>query len=301
MPNDSSTAMAVIEDAEIIEPQNDRIAVRPDWTLDSFKQDLQKEKDMRLVLQEYVRDAMVQDHHYYSFKDGDKPALTQEGAHAIASLLKTFFGPPELHETYHEGNDHYSVRARIEVFNQQGQRIATGDGMCSTRESKYAYRWCWGNEIPAAVDKSKLKTKGRNDNPQYQIPNQDLPDVYNTVLKMAVKRAKVAAVRQLPMVSELFVADDGEDEPAPKKAEQKKNGQAARVPQQQTQAPAVPSSVKKAVELAEKLVLNHDIDPEVLATRFLPEGVANFDSLNESQAGAIVPKLAEFLNAQGGK
>jgi hypothetical protein len=299
MPNDTSAALATV-DAEIIESSNDRIAVRPDWTLDSFKADLQQEREMRLVLQQYVQDAMVKDHHYYSFKDGDKPALTQEGAHAIASLQKTFFGPPELIETYHEGNDHYSVRARIDVYNQQGQRIATGDGMCSTRESKYAYRWYWSNELPAGVDKSKLKSKGRTDNPQYQVPNQDLPDVYNTVLKMAVKRAKVAAVRQLPLVSELFVADDGEttDEPAPKAKSQPK--QQSQKPA--AQAPAVPTSVKKAVELAEKLVMNHDFDPEELATRHLPEGVANFDSLTESQAGAIVPKLVELLNSQvGGK
>jgi hypothetical protein len=298
MPNDTSAALATV-DVEIIErPNNDRIAVRSDWTLESFKNNLQQEKDMRLVLQQYVQDAMVKDHHYYSFKDGDKPALTQEGAHAIASLQKTFFGPPELHETYHEGNDHYSVRARIDVFNQQGQRIATGDGMCSTRESKYAYRWYWGNELPAGIDKGKLKTKGNQSNPQYQLPNQDLPDAYNTVLKMAVKRAKVAAVRQLPLVSELFVADDVDsDEPAPKAKSQPK--QQSQKPA--AQSPAVPTSVKKAVELAEKLVMNHDFDPEAMALKFLPEGVANFDLLTEQQAAAIVPKLVEFLNAQVSK
>jgi pyruvate/2-oxoglutarate dehydrogenase complex dihydrolipoamide acyltransferase (E2) component len=118
---------------------------------------------------------------------------------------------------------------------------------------------------------------------------------------MAIKRAKTDAVCAVPLVSELFVPDEDDEEdddaPAPKAKAQPK--QQAQKPQPQT--PAVPVSVKRAVELAEKLVMNHDIDPESLATKFLPEGVANFDSLTEQQAAAIVPKLAEFLNAQGGK
>jgi hypothetical protein len=39
------------------------------------------------------------------------------------------------------------------------------------------------------------------------VPNQDLPDVYNTVLKMSGKRAMVDAVLKLPLVSELFTQD----------------------------------------------------------------------------------------------
>lgn len=298
-----STAAATSEALSVPEEQDARIAVRQDWTPEVFQAEVEKEKAMRGILQKYMKDAMIKDHHYYSFKDGDKPALTQEGAHAICSLMKGVIGPPENRETYHD-DGHYSVTSRVEIFNQHGERIATGDGICTTRESKYAYRWIWDNEVPNGVDKSKLKSKsgvGRNNKPwtQYQMPNQDLPDLYNTVLKMAVKRAKVAAVRQLPLVSELFVADDSDEPDEPQPKQRGGNQSQSAPPTQQSRPPQSQMTfVEKAVELSQKLVKNHNVEPESLVMQFLPEDVGRFEDLNEAQAEEVVPKLIELLNTK---
>ena len=52
----------------------------------------------------------------------------------------------------------------------------------------------------------------RNKQTLYRVPNEDLADHWNTVLKMAEKRALVAATLRLPMVSEIFdTSAEGED------------------------------------------------------------------------------------------
>jgi hypothetical protein len=298
-----STAAAVAESSgpenQPLAVSDQRIAVRQDWTPAAFEAEVDREKQMRGILQRYMKEAMVKDHHFYSFKEGDKPALTQEGAHSICSLMKAVIGPPENREIYHD-DGHLSVTSRVEIFNQSGERIATGDGICTTRESKYAYRWVWDNEVPNGVDKSKLKSKtgqkrGGGTWTQYQMPNQDLPDLYNTVLKMAVKRAKVAAVRQLPLVSELFIADDdGELE-----GEVSNTRTNPEKPQQTV--PTTPQAVAKAIELAKKLV-EKGTAFEDLAIQFLPEGVPTFEALSEEQATPIVPEFSRLLTMKvGGK
>ncbi len=294
----TATAMAVSEPSGI----ETRSAVRLEWTPESLSLEIEREKQMRSILQTYMRDAMIAEHHYYSFKEGDKPALTQEGAHNICSVFKTIIGPPELHETFHD-DGHYSVRARVEIFNQATERIATGDGICSTKESKYAYRWAWPGDVPDGFDKSTLKSKsgekrGGGKWIQYQMPNQDLPDLYNTVLKMAVKRAKVAGVRQLPLVSELFAPDDGghDNEPTKQPAGRASDTNATRkatspVPQKQEE-----TAVDKAIKLAAKLREN-GIEEEDIAIQFLPEGVARFEDLSIDQADEAMPTMIAALNA----
>lgn len=290
----TATSPAVV-DAELIE-ENNKLVGRADWTPETFRLQVDREKQLRGILAEYMQSAMIEDHHYYSFKKGDKPALSQEGAHSICSLLKQTFGPPDIVKEF--DGDHMTVTARIQVFSvETGMLSATGDGMCSTRESKYAYRWAWKNELPVGIDTSTLKTRGKAENPQYQLPNQDLPDLYNTVLKMAVKRAKVAAVRQLPLVSELFVAepDDLDHEP---EATTAKVAAPAGKPATAPQASAVPEAIKNASNMATRLVMEHGVAIDDLAVQFLPEGIARFDDLTEEQAKAALPGLSQLLTAK---
>lgn len=294
--NDTQAAAAALETTETPGPEN-RLAIRQDWTPEAFRAEVEREKQMRNILATYMKEAMVAEHHYYSFQKDAKPALTQEGAHSICSLMKCVIGPPDLHETFH-GDGHYTVRARVDIFNQAGERVATGDGSCSTQESKYAYRWYWSNELLTGIDRSKLKTRGKDTNPQYQLPNQDLPDLHNTVLKMAVKRAKVAGVRCLPLVSELFVAEpDGEPEnlspnTAPAKAASVKANKPSPAPPQPTE-----TAVETAVRLAKKLT-ERGVEPEDLAMQFLPEGVSRFEDLTEEQAAGQVPAMIDLVNAK---
>lgn len=292
----TNAAIAVAEDTQSgLETTNDaRTAVRLDWTPESFALQVEREGQMRHILHEYMSKAMKKDHHYYSFSKDAKPAITQEGAHAIASLMKCTFGPPVIDKTFHD-DGHLTAIVTVDIFNQQGVRVGTGDGICSTRESKYAYRWLWRNELPVGCDTSLMKTRGKPENPQYQMPNQDLPDLYNTVLKMAVKRAKVAAVRQLPLVSELFVAEEDGESNAQRTIQ---NAQSAKPKAAPAAEPAKKaSSVETAVLLATKLQ-ERGIEFEELVMQFLPEGTADFKDLTDEQAATLVPSMSELLNAK---
>lgn len=103
---------------------------------------------------------MQESHHYYNLPNslGKKPALSKEGALNLCSLFKVTPSPDEVKETFHD-DGHYTVRARTHIIGRNGAILATGDGLCTSRESKYAHRWMWGTEVPAHINKDDLKKK----------------------------------------------------------------------------------------------------------------------------------------------
>ena len=291
-----------MNDATALAEVEHRTMVRLEMTAETLRHQLDEERKMRAVLNEYVKEAMKPGHHYYSFKEGDRPALTQEGAHNLCSIFKAIIGPPAIEKDYHE-DGHLTVTAHVEVFNQAGERVAAGDGICSTRESKYAYRWAWDNEV-GGMDVSGLKKQSGSKNgrtwTKYQIPNPDLADLYNTVLKMAVKRAKVAAVRQMPLVSELFVDDlEGDDDkPAENRSYGGARSQKSEVRNQK------PEPRDEAIERIGHLVARlgeREVKEEYLKTQFLPEGVEKWADLTAEQANVIIPQLVDLLNQKVSK
>jgi hypothetical protein len=60
------------------------------------------------------------------------------------------------------------------------------------------------SQLPSGVDKESLFKKTNDYGTSYRLPNPDVGDLENTILKMAMKRAEVDAVNHLPGVSELF-------------------------------------------------------------------------------------------------
>jgi hypothetical protein len=174
---------------------------------------IEREKEMRAIMVNYCKSQMVNKHHYYSFGENekDKKALTKEGALNLCSVFKVIARSAEPSEKYYP-DGHYSARATVELISQNGSVVAVGTGSCSTKESKYAYRWCWESEVPAHLEKAQLpqksgKTRSGGTWKKFRVQNEDLADQYNTVLKMADKRALVAAVCKLPLVSEIFTQD----------------------------------------------------------------------------------------------
>lgn len=185
-------------------------SIRHDLSPESLRAEIVRQQQMQQIMTEYVRESLVKDHHYYSFSDGAKPALTKDGAYRICSLFKITPGQVEIEEV--RDGDHYTVKSTARLFNQDGVEVASSRGICSTRESKYAARWVYSEQVPKDVDLASLKSRSgtkRNGGTwvQYQLPNPDLADLENTVLKMSEKRATVGAVNKLPLVSELFAAD----------------------------------------------------------------------------------------------
>lgn len=273
-----------------------------EWTPESLRAAIVREKQLRSIVIEYYQGAMQESHHYYNLPGaaGRKPALSKEGALNLCSLFKVTPSPDDVTETYHD-DGHYTVRARCHIIAKNGAIVATGDGLCTSRESKYAHRWMWGSEVPAEISKDGLKKKewdkGERHYVQYQVPNQDLPDIFNTVLKMATKRALVDATLKLPLVSELFTQDLDEQITGAVTTKAETVTTRALVKDQENRTTKKGNDpVKKAFDLAMKLT-ERGVDAADVATQFLPEGVEGFKDLTTEQAEAILPAMVDALNA----
>lgn len=156
---------------------------------------------------------------------GDKPTLLQPGAQKLTMM----FGLADTYEISREdlpnGHREYTVKCLL-VSKSMGLVQGSGVGLCSTMEKKYRYRNVSDFEItdePIPQDARERKQEYRKqgygmkkvDGSWYwvkymdstQQENPDIADTYNTVLKMACKRALVAAVLNTLAVSDLFTQD----------------------------------------------------------------------------------------------
>lgn len=119
---------------------------------------------------------------------GNKPSLLQSGAEKIAYMFH-LVPKYEINRTDHQGGHReYEVTCTL-TSRDTGEVMGYGVGICSTLESKYRYRSKW-------VNGSKQR-----------VENPDIADVYNTVMKMAKKRAFVDAVKSTTAASDIFTQD----------------------------------------------------------------------------------------------
>jgi hypothetical protein len=129
---------------------------------------------------------------------GDKKVLLKPGADLLAMTFRLV--PQFKVERTDLPDGHREFDVTCSMFNPAGELLGQGVGSASTMEKKYRYRW----------DGSGKDRK--------QVENPDIADVYNTVLKMAKKRAHVDATLTVTGAADLFTQDliDEEDaKPAP--------------------------------------------------------------------------------------
>ena len=149
---------------------------------------------------------------------GDKPTLLQPGAQKLAEVygLAHRFEEVECIKDWDKMFFQFEYRT-ILTSRRDGSYVGEGLGSCNSRESKYAYRWCFEDQLPLGLDKAKLEKKiitsrkpGRNfgkEFVQYKVPNQDLASVVNTLQKMAAKRSYIHAVISVTRSSGIFTQD----------------------------------------------------------------------------------------------
>lgn len=160
----------------------------------------------------------------------DKPTLFKPGAEKLGVLFQLDV-QIAVERSWGPG-DHLTATAYATVFHAPtGARLGSGEGVCTTRERKYAYRkqqrtcpdcgsaavikgkeeygggWlCFakkggcGHKWPDGAEVIESQEVGEIDNP-------DLPDLWNVVLKMARKRARVDAVLAVTGASAIFTQD----------------------------------------------------------------------------------------------
>jgi len=165
---------------------------------------------------------------------GSKPTLLKAGAEKLCVLFR--LDAQFTVERVMEG-DHLTAVATCTVYHQvSGQRLGSAIAICSSRESKYAYRKA-SRKCPQCGREAIIKGRAEygggwlcfkkkdgcgakfedtdtriTDQPEGRVPNEDVADQFPTVIRMAEKRALVAAVRLVTGASAIFDEDMPERE-----------------------------------------------------------------------------------------
>lgn len=209
-----------LEAAALVTVETPAVAVTPAATAEDLSARL-------AVIEEAAAKAMKQNVDFGEIPGTNKPTLLKPGAEKLSVLFqldiqidneKIFDGP------------HLTVVSKATAYHAPtGTRVGYGEGLCTTREKKYGKRTA-KPVCPECDEMTVFRSKqepgwfcwrkkggcGANFGPDDQrisgqevgeIENPDLPDTWNTVLKMAEKRARVDVVLAVTGASALFTQD----------------------------------------------------------------------------------------------
>ncbi|GIQ67414.1 hypothetical protein DUZ99_02225 [Xylanibacillus composti] len=170
--------------------------------LDAMKQKLNLTK-------EFFREVMQEGVDYGIIPGTDKPTLYKAGAEGLCEFYN--LAPTIASKVEDKSHDtgYYAVDVTVRLIHRgTGSIIAEGVGHANTFESRYRWRWVSEKDLPRGMDKEDLISKERNGRygnyVQYRIENDDMHSIWNTVLKMAKKRALVDAVLSATRSSGIF-------------------------------------------------------------------------------------------------
>lgn len=171
------------------------------------------------LVQKFFKQVMVKDLDYGIIPGTDKPTLYKPGAEKLCELYG--FAPivKSKSDTRDFKTGYYLAEIIMQIVHRKtGTVIAEGVGEASSYESKYRYRWVYESDVPKGLDKEALVNKifkNRSTGAEYakyRIENTDLIDQWNTILKMAKKRALVDAVLSATRSSSIFSQSEDEME-----------------------------------------------------------------------------------------
>jgi len=174
------------------------------------------------LIQGMMKEMMHKDEHYGIIPGCKKPSLYKPGAEKLGMMFRLC---PAYDITQTDlGNGHREYQVKCTLKHIAGRFIGEGVGLCSTMETKFRYRPGYEvteDAIPADYKAKKADYKangfgckeidgqwkwvhflegGKQENP-------DIADCYNTILKMAKKRAHVDAVLSATAASDIFTQD----------------------------------------------------------------------------------------------
>ena len=207
------------------------------------------------MLQDFIRDIMVDGVDYGSLPNTDKRCLFKSGAEKLCDIFG-FSKKIDIIsrvEDFEKGIFHYEVKA-ILINKRSGIIEAEGVGSCNNMEKKYK--------------------------------SQDAYSVVNTILKMAKKRAFVDAVLSATRSSDIFtqdIEDDGSYEgqkstPRPKEKSEKNE-----------------MASKKQISYIFTLLSQHRIPVENARKAMISKyNVSESNQLNKNQASEFIEYLKEY-------
>lgn len=188
------------------------------------------------AIKAFISKIMAEGEDYGTIPGSKKPSLLKPGAEKLTAffgMVPTFEIDQRIEDW--DGSDHngepffyYRMTCRL---SRNGVLMGSGQGSCNSREAKYrwrdAERKCPSCGSPAII-KGKAEYGGGwlcfrkkggcgavfpdgaaqiESQQTGRIPNPDIADTVNTILKMAEKRAKVDAVLNTTGASQFFTQD----------------------------------------------------------------------------------------------
>jgi hypothetical protein len=190
--------------------------------------------ERRNLLVKFVKEAMVEGVDYGKIPGTDKATLLKPGAEKLNTLFH-FTPRPQIIEKVEDwtGRDHggemfFYYLYRFQLWNGDFL-VAEADGSCNSFEKKYRWRkadrvcpvcqvaairkdnnrggwYCW-KKIDGCGVQFKANDPEIISQEAGRVPNPDMADIVNTILKMASKRALVAATLIAINASEFFTQD----------------------------------------------------------------------------------------------
>jgi len=183
------------------------------------------------LIQEVMGKVMHDGEHYGKIPGcGNKPTLLQPGAQKLTLTFR--MAPKLIIEKRDLPNSHREYEIVCELYHiGTGNFLGAGTGMCSSMESKYRFRNAaricpecgretiikgkaeYGGGWLCFAKKGGCGAKWEDGAPEIEdqetgkIENENPADQFNTVKKMAAKRALVAAVLTATAASDLFTQD----------------------------------------------------------------------------------------------
>lgn len=165
------------------------------------------------LVQRFFKEVMVRNQDYGAIQGTDKPTLLKPGAEKLCDL---YGYTPKIKEIYEERDREkgfYHARVIISLVHRQtGDVVAEGVGESNTMEGRYRWRWVPEWKVPDNVETSGVYSEERRDRNGrnyrvYRLENEDTWILWNTVLKMAKKRALVDAALTATKSSGIFTQD----------------------------------------------------------------------------------------------
>lgn len=182
-------------------------------------------KDQMDQVHKLMKTVMKEDEHYGIIPGTKKRSLYKQGAEKLSMMFR--LAPKYDIENIDLGEGHREVRVLCKIIHIPSQTIQSqGVGSCSTMEVKYRYRNVAGFDvtdeaIPQDSKENKVAYRAKGFGMQKvddqwrwvkyksgeRQENPDIADVYNTVLKMAKKRAHIDGILTATAASDIFTQD----------------------------------------------------------------------------------------------
>jgi len=285
------------------------------------------------TVQQIMRNIMQENEHYGVIPGTKKPSLFKPGAEKLGLVFRL---RPEYQidrSDLPNGHREYEVVCTL-IHIPTGQSVGQGVGNATTMEGKYRFRGGEkeGTGQPIPKEYWNLKKIGKFDEAQAAIggpgfapgkvegkweicsigekQEYDNPaDYYNTVMKMAKKRAHVDAILTATAASDIFTQDT-EDMPEviPGAAAVKDTRPPIQTPQTKTPpkqestggdtGTITPNQTKAIHALLTGLDVTDDLQRHEVVTDALglPDTLTSFGVLTKAQASEVIKKLGELAD-----